>query len=78
MKHTRYGIIFSLLCLIFFHTQPIFRTDMAVPSDEDRPQFPGSKSTFTEKLEFLQPDSYDGIPVYRYSKATASSFLYKK
>lgn len=46
-------------------TSPIFRTDMAVPSDEDRPQFPGSKSTFTEKLEFLQPDSYDGIPVYR-------------
>ncbi|XP_071832661.1 2-oxoisovalerate dehydrogenase subunit alpha, mitochondrial-like [Apostichopus japonicus] len=41
------------------------RSDMAIPSDDDKSQFPGSKSTFTEKLEFLQPDLYDGIPVYR-------------
>ncbi|KAK2709420.1 hypothetical protein QYM36_013175 [Artemia franciscana] len=32
---------------------------------EDRPQFPGSRSQWTEKLEFIQPDIYDGIPVYR-------------
>ena len=32
---------------------------------EERPQFPGSRSKFTEKLEFLEPDSYEGIPVYR-------------
>ncbi|XP_063958742.1 2-oxoisovalerate dehydrogenase subunit alpha, mitochondrial-like [Lytechinus pictus] len=33
--------------------------------DDDKPQFPGSKSVFSEKLEFLKPDEYDGIPVYR-------------
>ncbi|XP_071490754.1 2-oxoisovalerate dehydrogenase subunit alpha, mitochondrial-like [Diadema antillarum] len=33
--------------------------------DDDKPRFPGSKSVFTEKLSFLQPDTYDGIPVYR-------------
>lgn len=31
----------------------------------DRPSFPGSRSSWTEKLEFVQPDLYDGIPVYR-------------
>lgn len=32
---------------------------------EDRPNFPGSRSNWTEKIEFVQPDLYDGIPVYR-------------
>lgn len=32
---------------------------------EDKPNFPGSRSKWTEKLEFVQPDLYDGIPVYR-------------
>ncbi|KAB7506691.1 2-oxoisovalerate dehydrogenase subunit alpha, mitochondrial [Armadillidium nasatum] len=32
---------------------------------EDRPNFPGSRSKWTEKIEFIQPDLYDGIPVYR-------------
>lgn len=32
---------------------------------EDRPNFPGSRSSWTEKIEFIQPDLYDGIPVYR-------------
>ncbi|XP_076069867.1 2-oxoisovalerate dehydrogenase subunit alpha, mitochondrial-like [Oratosquilla oratoria] len=32
---------------------------------EDKPNFPGSRSQWTEKLEFVQPDLYDGIPVYR-------------
>ena len=27
--------------------------------------FPGAKATYTESLEFLKPDSYNGIPVYR-------------
>lgn len=49
-----------------FHFQSALRSDMAIPSDDDKSQFPGSKSTFTEKLEFLQPDLYDGIPVYRW------------
>lgn len=33
--------------------------------EDDKPQFPGSRSVFTEKLSFLEPDTYDGIPVYR-------------
>ncbi len=32
---------------------------------EDKPQFPGSRSSFIDKLEFLEPDAYEGIPVYR-------------
>lgn len=31
----------------------------------DRPQFPGSRSEWTEKLDFIQSESYSGIPVYR-------------
>jgi len=34
-------------------------------TDEERPNFPGSRSDWTSKLEFVQPDIYDGIPVYR-------------
>ena len=34
-------------------------------SSDERPQFPGSRSQWTEKLEFVRPDLYDGIPVYR-------------
>ena len=34
-------------------------------TEEERPLFPGSRSKFTEKLEFVEPDIYDGIPVYR-------------
>ena len=32
---------------------------------DDKPQFPGAHSSFTEKLKFLNKDSYDPIPVYR-------------
>lgn len=32
---------------------------------EDKPVFPGSRSSWTEKLEFLEPNRYEGIPVYR-------------
>lgn len=32
---------------------------------EEQPNFPGSRSKWTEKLDFVQPDLYDGIPVYR-------------
>ncbi|XP_014664753.1 PREDICTED: 2-oxoisovalerate dehydrogenase subunit alpha, mitochondrial-like isoform X2 [Priapulus caudatus] len=34
-------------------------------TDEDRPHFPGSRSSWTEKLEFVEPTLYDGVPVYR-------------
>ena len=34
-------------------------------TEEERPLFPGSRSKFTEKLEFIEPDIYEGIPVYR-------------
>ncbi|KAL5008673.1 hypothetical protein ScPMuIL_014254 [Solemya velum] len=32
---------------------------------EDKPEFPGSRSQFTSRLEFLEPDRFEGIPVYR-------------
>ena len=31
----------------------------------DKPLFPGSRSSWTEKLEFLGSETYEGIPVYR-------------
>jgi len=34
-------------------------------SSDERPQFPGSRSQWIDKLEFIRPDLYDGIPVYR-------------
>lgn len=34
-------------------------------SKDERPQFPGAKANWTEKLEFVKSDLYDGIPVYR-------------
>jgi len=33
--------------------------------NESLAQFPGAKAKYTEKLEFLQPDVYNGIPIYR-------------
>lgn len=33
--------------------------------DADRPLFPGSRSRWTERLDFMGSDSYEGIPVYR-------------
>ena len=32
---------------------------------EDKPEFPGSRSRYVHKLEFIEPDSMEGIPVYR-------------
>lgn len=37
----------------------------SVFNPEERAAFPGSRSSFTGKLEFLEPEKYDGIPVYR-------------
>ena len=28
-------------------------------------EFPGARTSYTEEMHFLKPDSYDGIPVYR-------------
>lgn len=35
------------------------------PPEEERAQFPGSRSKYINQLTFVQPDTYDGIPVYR-------------
>ena len=43
----------------------VYLQESSSTSDDDRPSFPGSRSSWTEKLEFVQPDIYDGIPVYR-------------
>ncbi|GAB6026028.1 hypothetical protein CHUAL_012239 [Chamberlinius hualienensis] len=42
-----------------------FTRDESTDEYSDRPNFPGSKAKWTEKLEFVKPDLYDGIPVYR-------------
>ncbi|XP_041352910.1 2-oxoisovalerate dehydrogenase subunit alpha, mitochondrial-like isoform X2 [Gigantopelta aegis] len=34
-------------------------------SFEDKPEFPGSRSQYVHKLEFLHPEILQGIPVYR-------------
>ena len=28
--------------------------------------FPGAKASYTESMDFLKPDEYDGIPIYRF------------
>ena len=33
--------------------------------NDDKPQFPGARSSFTEKLKFLDGTVYDPIPIYR-------------
>ncbi|PRD33639.1 UNVERIFIED_CONTAM: Bckdha [Trichonephila clavipes] len=49
------------------HFQRLESTSQQIPKLEefDKPQFPGSQSRWTEKLEFVRGDIYDGIPVYR-------------
>lgn len=42
-----------------------WKATSSTAEEADRPSFPGSRSSWTEKLEFVQPDLYDGIPVYR-------------
>ncbi|RWS30782.1 2-oxoisovalerate dehydrogenase subunit alpha-like protein [Leptotrombidium deliense] len=34
-------------------------------AEEDRPQFPGSRSRWTQKLQFTASTDFEGIPVYR-------------
>jgi 2-oxoisovalerate dehydrogenase E1 component alpha subunit len=36
-----------------------------IHDDSNVANFPGAKATYTESMNFLLPDSYDGIPVYR-------------
>jgi len=46
---------------------PLYQCQRAVHAgdQETLAQFPGAKAAYTEKLEFLQPDVYNGIPIYR-------------
>jgi len=37
----------------------------AETSTDDRPEFPGSRASWTDTLQFVKPDLYDGVPVYR-------------
>jgi hypothetical protein len=39
--------------------------NVAKTSSSDRPHFPGSRSQWTEKLDFLKSEQSAGIPVYR-------------
>src|SRR5882724_4075242 len=40
-------------------------SDQTSDSFEERPQFPGSRSEWTQELKFIEPNSYEGIPVFR-------------
>ena len=31
----------------------------------EKPEFPGSRSKFVDQLQFIDPEQYEGIPVYR-------------
>lgn len=60
--------LFNLKCRTSLHSfwRLESSTSQSIPKIEfDRPQFPGSQSQWTEKLEFVRSDIYDGIPVYR-------------
>jgi len=46
----------------FFQTK---RHQHSEGEKETLAQFPGAKAEYTQKLEFLQPDVYNGIPIYR-------------
>ena len=48
------------MLIIFFHSLQCMST-----TESDRPLYPGAKSKFTEKLEFLLPETVEGLPVYR-------------
>ncbi|XP_077993548.1 2-oxoisovalerate dehydrogenase subunit alpha, mitochondrial-like [Glandiceps talaboti] len=54
---------------IFARAQPVqsfsFTASRFQKHEEERAQFPGAKSGFTDELEFIRPDIYDGIPTYR-------------
>ncbi|OWF40037.1 2-oxoisovalerate dehydrogenase subunit alpha, mitochondrial-like [Mizuhopecten yessoensis] len=47
----------SIRCI---HSAAVLRT-----SENDRPNFPGSRSKFIHKCEFIVPENAEGIPVYR-------------
>ncbi|PAA51911.1 hypothetical protein BOX15_Mlig007704g1, partial [Macrostomum lignano] len=36
-----------------------------MPPDDEKPMFPGSRSSFTTQLDFIHPENFEGIPVYR-------------
>ena len=56
---------FLTMRLICWSDPQVFFLLFQVLLKEDRPEFPGSRSHFVHKLQFLQPDLLEGIPVYR-------------
>jgi len=65
------SLLHIVRCAIQSHTQRNILPLQAVKRcysttfDHDKPNFPGSRSEFVSKPEFLDPDNIDGIPVYR-------------
>ncbi|KAK7104546.1 2-oxoisovalerate dehydrogenase subunit alpha, mitochondrial-like [Littorina saxatilis] len=50
----------------YFHRSSIIQSSGSNPGRfEDKPEFPGSRSQYVSKLEFIEPESQEGIPVYR-------------
>ena len=73
MKCPPAAIMFSKSLLLVRHSFTPVRhqikgfhvSGLVYAASSDRPQFPGSRSSWTEKLEFLKSDAGEGIPVYR-------------
>ena len=55
---------FNSFHLLFCHQTIWIPEDESVRL-EDKPNFPGSRSHYIDKLEFIEPDSQEEIPVYR-------------
>ncbi|KAK6185343.1 hypothetical protein SNE40_007597 [Patella caerulea] len=49
----------------FHRINSIICSENVTSKFDDKPEFPGSKSEFVSKLEFIEPDNIKGIPVYR-------------
>ncbi|KAK7479459.1 hypothetical protein BaRGS_00029275 [Batillaria attramentaria] len=48
-----------------FHRASVSKSSQSTARFEDKPEFPGSRSRYVHKLEFIDPESQEGVPVYR-------------
>ena len=62
-RTTTLNSLFDDCHLLFCHQ--IWSSGDGTVRFEDKPEFPGSRSRYIHKLEFIDPDSQEGIPVYR-------------
>ncbi|XP_039249417.2 2-oxoisovalerate dehydrogenase subunit alpha, mitochondrial-like [Styela clava] len=64
VSKTRYGILCqnsTKKCIPAL----FLKNSYSIEATDDKPQYPGYKTEYVHKLEFLEPNTEDGIPVYR-------------